>query len=60
MAAYAESEDLIQIGAYATGTNERIDRAIRLNAPITEFLRQTRDSSTTLSESLKRMEAIAK
>jgi len=60
MAAYAESEDLIQIGAYAMGTNERIDRAIRLNAPITEFLRQTRDSSTTLDETLKKLEALAK
>jgi len=60
MAAYAESEDLIQIGAYATGTNERIDRAIRLNAPITEFLRQTRDSSTTFEETLKKLEALAK
>jgi len=60
MAAYAESEDLIQIGAYAMGTNERIDRAIRLNTPITEFLRQTRDSSATLEETLKKLEAIAK
>jgi len=60
MAAYSESEDLIQIGAYAMGTNERIDRAIRLNAPITEFLRQARDNSTTLEETLKKLEAIAK
>jgi flagellum-specific ATP synthase len=60
MAAYAESEDLIQIGAYAAGTNERIDRAIRLNTPITEFLRQARDSSSTLEETLKKLEAIAK
>jgi flagellar biosynthesis/type III secretory pathway ATPase len=60
MAAYAESEDLIQIGAYAAGTNERIDRAIRLNAPITEFLRQERESSSTLEETLKKLEAIAK
>ena len=60
MAAYSESEDLIQIGAYAMGTNERIDRAIRLNAQITEFLRQARDNSTTLEETLKKLEAIAK
>ncbi|MDR0331564.1 MAG: flagellar protein export ATPase FliI [Chitinispirillales bacterium] len=60
MAAYKESEDLIQIGAYAMGTNERIDRAIRLNAPITEFLRQARDSSTTFAESLKKLGAIVK
>jgi flagellum-specific ATP synthase len=59
MAAYKESEDLIQIGAYAMGSNERIDKAIRVNALINEFLRQARDSSATLAESLKKMNEIA-
>ena len=60
MAAYKESEDLIQIGAYAVGTNERIDKAIKVNGPINEFLRQTRDSSTTLAESMKKLNEIAR
>jgi flagellum-specific ATP synthase len=59
MAAYKESEDLIQIGAYAIGSNERIDKAIRVNDPINEFLRQARDSATTAADSLKKMIGIA-
>jgi len=60
MAAYKENEDLIQIGAYAQGTNERIDKAIRVQGPLNEFLRQARDSSSTLDETLKKMGEIAK
>ncbi|MDR3012345.1 MAG: flagellar protein export ATPase FliI [Chitinispirillales bacterium] len=60
MAAYKESEDLIQIGAYAIGSNERIDKAIRVHAPITEFLRQTRDTAALFDESLDGLTEIAK
>jgi flagellum-specific ATP synthase len=42
MAAYRENEDLIQIGAYALGTNERVDRAIRIHDRLNSFLRQDR------------------
>jgi flagellum-specific ATP synthase len=60
MAAYKESEDLIQIGAYAMGSNERIDKAIRVHGAINEFLRQTRDTATTHADSLKKLTEIAK
>ncbi len=40
LAAYRENEDLIQIGAYATGSNARVDKAIKLHGPMTEFMRQ--------------------
>lgn len=40
MAAYSESKDLIDIGAYQHGSNASIDEAIRLNQPINQFLRQ--------------------
>ena len=38
LATYEKSEDLINIGAYAKGSNPEIDRAIDLNSPINEFL----------------------
>jgi len=60
MAAYKESEDLIQIGAYAMGSNERIDKAIRVQGPVNDFLRQARDTATTIDESLKKLGEIAK
>lgn len=60
MAAYKESEDLIQIGAYAAGSNDRVDKAIKLNAPLNAFLRQARDSKTSFDESLKKLNEIAR
>ena len=60
MAAYKENEDLIQIGAYAVGTNKRVDNAIKLNEPVNGFLRQERDSASTFDESVKKLEEIAR
>lgn len=40
LATYKESEDLINIGAYKMGSNNKIDRAIDLKGDIDEFLMQ--------------------
>jgi flagellum-specific ATP synthase len=40
LALYREKEDLISIGAYSSGSDERIDRAIELMPAIDSFLRQ--------------------
>ncbi|WP_113919314.1 flagellar protein export ATPase FliI [Alkalibaculum bacchi] len=40
LATYQESEDLINVGAYVSGSNPKIDRAIELNNRINTFLRQ--------------------
>lgn len=40
LAVYRKNQDLINIGAYAAGSNPLIDHAIKLNAPVTQFLRQ--------------------
>jgi flagellum-specific ATP synthase len=42
LAAYAEAEDLINIGAYARGSNPQVDRALQLIGPINAFLQQRR------------------
>jgi flagellum-specific ATP synthase len=41
LAAYQEMEDLINIGAYRSGSNPRVDRAISLMEPIRSYLRQS-------------------
>jgi flagellum-specific ATP synthase len=41
MAIYRNNEDLINIGAYAAGSNSQIDSAIKMIRPINDFLRQT-------------------
>ena len=43
MATYRSAEDLINIGAYADGTNPEIDRAKSMMGAITEFLVQDAD-----------------
>ncbi len=50
LASYAEAEDLINIGAYAKGSNPRIDFAISKIDAINSFLRQNYDESTSLKQ----------
>lgn len=51
MAAYRDAKDLIEIGAYVEGTNETVDRAIRLQPIIELFLRQSTDDLTRADQS---------
>jgi flagellum-specific ATP synthase len=37
---YQQNQDLIQVGAYETGTNPTLDEAIRLRDSMENFLRQ--------------------
>lgn len=56
LAAYADIEDLVSIGAYKEGTKPLADRAIRRQRPINEFLRQDKSDGTPMTETLRRME----
>ena len=58
MPAYANMEELIRIGAYRTGSDPIIDRAIALNPALEGFMRQDKDDTTPLAESFARLEAI--
>ena len=58
MATYTEAEDLINIGAYAKGSNAKIDFAISKIDPINEFLQQRFDESTPFSGTLERLGGI--
>src|SRR3954470_18951557 len=40
LAAYRDSEDLIQLGAYVAGSNPALDSSIRLRPELLDFLRQ--------------------
>jgi len=58
MAAYAEAEDLINLGAYARGSNPLIDRAIEMKPRIDAFLKQgiyERDTYDAIVEKLESM-----
>jgi FliI/YscN family ATPase len=58
MAAYAENEDLIQIGAYAPGTSDRVDKAIKGHDLLNSFLRQDRKEAVGFEAALTRLSEI--
>lgn len=58
MAIYNKNQDMINIGAYASGANHDIDAAIEINPAITKFLRQDVEEVYTLPETLKVLEDI--
>jgi FliI/YscN family ATPase len=60
LAAYDESKDLIELGAYVSGTNPRLDAAVRMQPEITEFLRQDTSADAPLDDSVARLVSIAK
>ena len=55
LALYRHNEDLINVGAYAHGSNPRIDLAIQKFVPIQEFLRQVHGTRTDRVESFAKL-----
>jgi flagellum-specific ATP synthase len=59
MAAYADAEDLINVGAYHAGSNPAIDEAIANHGAIEEFLVQDVDEKAPMEETLRRLAALS-
>jgi flagellum-specific ATP synthase len=58
LAIYRENEDLINVGAYAKGTNNMIDRAIKVYQPLRDFLRQEENTKIGRDSSFARLKEI--
>lgn len=58
MAAYSEAKDLIEIGAYQTGTNQVVDNAINLHQPIDDWLTQSVDEEVSFEEATAKLEQL--
>lgn len=58
LATYRKAEDLINIGAYVSGSNPAIDRSIEKIAMINDFLRQDISESVSLEQSLQELDQI--
>jgi len=58
LATYQNARDLINIGAYAEGSNPQIDHAIRSLPAINEYLRQRPDEYTPSQEAVTRLEEL--
>jgi flagellum-specific ATP synthase len=59
MAVYQQSEDLVQLGAYAAGSNPRLDASIRTREGLMRFLRQDAHVSVARAETLEQLHALA-
>jgi flagellum-specific ATP synthase len=55
LSAYRDAADLIEVGAYAAGSNPRVDRAIACIEPLRRLLRQDPDERSPLPETLARL-----
>lgn len=58
LAVYEDAKDLINIGAYAQGSNPRIDWALSVLDDIRRFLRQRADTPSSFEESVARLQQI--
>ncbi len=58
LATYSEAEDLINIGAYKSGSNPAIDYAISKIDEVNEFLCQETEEKVDFEESSRRMQAL--
>ena len=60
MAVYQENEDLISIGAYKSGSNPKLDEAIRKMDKINSFLIQEVSQVSSFENSINQMEHVLK
>jgi flagellum-specific ATP synthase len=58
LATYRDVEDLIKIGAYRKGVNEKIDYAIDVYDQMMDYLKQEVGQTSTLDDSISRMQGI--
>jgi len=59
MATYRRTEDLINLGAYVSGANPKVDAAVRVRQGMDDFLKQAPDAKVPLQETLLRLTALA-
>ncbi|MBL8207838.1 MAG: FliI/YscN family ATPase [Blastocatellia bacterium] len=55
LAAYEKAEDLINIGAYQSGSNRRVDEAIARYEKMIGYLRQDRDDAVNLADAISHL-----
>ncbi len=60
LASYKESEDLINVGAYAPGTNPKVDKAMTVYQDLTDMLRQRVEDASNIDDTYDKMVEIAR
>jgi FliI/YscN family ATPase len=60
LATYQRAEDLINLGAYAGGSNPKLDAAIRCRPHLVEFLKQDSSVNAPFAETVAKMQELAR
>lgn len=60
MASYRESEDLINVGAYAKGTNPKVDKAMVVHTDLMNLLQQKVEDNSNIDDTYDQMVDIAR
>jgi flagellum-specific ATP synthase len=60
LAEFQRSEDLINLGAYAAGSNPKLDQAIKLRPQLLDFLRQTPEFRESIEQTMSKLDVLAK
>lgn len=59
LALYRQSEDLINLGAYVSGANPKLDAVIRTRNEMIRFLRQGPSDTSVVEETMRQMSTLA-
>lgn len=59
LSVYAEAEDMINIGAYVSGANPEIDRAVAVMPALNQFLRQGMNEKSEYPETVAALKGLA-
>jgi flagellar biosynthesis/type III secretory pathway ATPase len=59
LSTYREAEDLINLGAYVSGSNPKLDQSIAARSQILDFLRQEPDKNASRDETLEGLQQLA-
>jgi FliI/YscN family ATPase len=60
MATYQRSEDLINLGAYASGANPRLDAVVKSRPQLLDFLKQDSEANADFGDTLSKMQELAR
>jgi flagellum-specific ATP synthase len=58
LAEYHQHKDIITLGAYKSGSNQQIDRAIEIRPALNKFLKQSKEQACTWQENIETLQRL--
>lgn len=60
LSVFRDAEDLIQLGAYVSGTNPKLDQTIKARPDVLSFLRQDANANSSRDDTLQQLQQLAR